>query len=170
MLANYFRYDLRFESYLVPLEEEINHVQDYLEIEKARFEEKLSVRYEIDADVTIEIPTLILQPIVENAIVHGFGETTDHKARIFIKGYTQEGFLKFTIKDNGCGILPEKLEEIKKSRKDKNIHNGVGISNVYQRLRIYYGEKADIKIESSPDDGTRIEINIPLSEVKDNEE
>ena len=63
--ANYFRYDLRFETYLVPLEEEINHVQDYLEIEKARFEEKLSVRYEIDADVTIEIPTLILQPIVE---------------------------------------------------------------------------------------------------------
>lgn len=170
-LSRFFRISISRGKNIILVKDELSHVKYYLQIQKMRFGETFG--FEIDAEDKIRnlpIIKLILQPIVENAIVHGFGETTDHKARIFIKGYTQEGFLKFNIKDNGCGILPEKLEEIKKSRKDKNIHNGVGISNVYQRLRIYYGEKADIKIESSPDDGTRIEINIPLSEVKDNEE
>ncbi len=129
--------------------------------------------FTIDAEEEIRnlpIIKLILQPIVENAIVHGFGETGESGARIEIKGFIDSGFLVFEIKDNGCGILPEKLDEIRKSMKDKNIHNGVGISNVYQRLHIYYGEKADIRISSSLDVGTDIRIEIPLAEVKNNEE
>lgn len=108
VLANYFRYDLRFESYLVPLEEEINHVQDYLEIEKARFEEKLTVSYEIDADVTTEIPTLILQPIVENAVRYGIDSRGNRAVDIQI--LETETDVQVWIRDRGKGSFCLRME------------------------------------------------------------
>ena len=89
---------------------------------------------------------------------------------ISVKAYLSGDLIKIIIKDNGFGILPEKLEEIKKSLNDNKKQNGVGIKNVYQRLKLYYGNQADILIESELDVGTTITIIIPSQEALSDEE
>ena len=87
-----------------------------------------------------------------------------------IKAYLDNDLIKFEIKDNGFGILENKIQEIYQSFDDEKSFNGVGLKNVYQRLKIYYGEKANLLIESELDVGTKIIIMIPLQGAEKNEE
>ena len=102
-LADYFRYNLNYDAYMVPLREELEHVKDYLQIEKARFEEKLQVTYDVPEKMEILVPTLILQPLVENAVQHGIKNKTE-KGMIDISGCSLEGTIILTVWDNGEGI------------------------------------------------------------------
>lgn len=170
-LSRFFRISISRGKNIIPVKSELDHVKYYLQIQKMRFGDSFS--YEVDAsDEVLSLPIikLILQPIVENAIVHGLGEKPEEGAMIKIKAYLDSSYLCFDIEDNGFGMLPDKIEEIYQSFKDKTIHRGVGLSNVYQRIRIFYGEKADIIVNSSLDDGTKISIRIPLQEVRSDEE
>ncbi len=170
-LSRFFRISISRGKNIIPVEKELEHVKYYLQIQKMRFGN--SFTYEVDAEddvLSLPIIKLILQPIVENAIVHGLGEKPEEGSLIKIKGYKEGTFLCFAIEDNGFGMLPEKVEEIYHSFQDKTIHKGVGLSNVYQRVRIFYGEKSDVRIDSSLDKGTRIEIRIPLEEIRNDEE
>lgn len=170
-LSRFFRISISRGKNIIPVKSELDHVKYYLQIQKMRFGDSFS--YEVDAsDEVLSLPIikLILQPIVENAIVHGLGEKPEEGAMIKIKAYLDSSYLCFDIEDNGFGMLPDKIEEIYQSFKDKTIHRGVGLSNVYQRIRIFYGEKADITVDSSLDDGTKISIRIPLQEVRSDEE
>lgn len=170
-LSRFFRISISRGKNIIPVKSELNHVKYYLQIQKMRFGDSFS--YDVDAsDEVLSLPIikLILQPIVENAIVHGLGEKPEEGAMIKIKAYLDSSYLCFDIEDNGFGMLPDKIEEIYQSFKDKTIHRGVGLSNVYQRIRIFYGEKADIIVDSSLDDGTKISIRIPLQEVRSDEE
>lgn len=170
-LSRFFRISISRGKNIIPVKSELDHVKYYLQMQKMRFGETFSFDIQAEPEILdLPIIKLILQPIVENAIVHGFGENAREQAAIHIQGGIKDEFLVFDIIDNGMGRLPEKQEELLASFKNKNIHQGVGLSNVYQRIHIFYGEKADIGIESKPDAGTKIEIRIPLSEVKDNEE
>ena len=92
ILANYFRYNLDYDAYMVPMEEEMDHVRDYLELEQARFEEKLSVTYDVPEYMDIRIPTLILQPIVENAVRYGMNEEGRRVVSICVRE-TEDGYL-----------------------------------------------------------------------------
>ena len=130
--------------------EEINHVQDYLEIEKARFEEKLSVRYEIDADVTIEIPTLILQPIVENAVRYGIDNRGNRSVDIRISETESDVIVE--ISDRGKGFAPDMLE---KFRQGQSLDNHIGLTNVHKRLKNAYGEDHGLQIQTS-EQGTTV--------------
>lgn len=170
-LSRFFRISISRGKNIIPVKSELDHVKYYLQIQKMRFGDSFS--YEVDAsDEVLSLPIikLILQPIVENAIVHGLGEKPEKGAAIKIKAYLGSSYLCFDIEDNGFGMLPDRIEEIYQSFKDKTIHRGVGLSNVYQRIRIFYGEKADIIVNSSLDDGTKISIRIPLQEVRSDEE
>lgn len=170
-LSRFFRISISRGKNIIPVKSELDHVKYYLQIQKMRFGDSFS--YDVDAsDEVLSLPIikLILQPIVENAIVHGLGEKPEEGAMIKIKAYLDSSYLCFDIEDNGFGMLPDKIEEIYQSFKDKTIHRGVGLSNVYQRIRIFYGEKADIIVNSSLDDGTKISIRIPLQEVRSDEE
>ena len=170
-LSRFFRISISRGKNIIPVKSELDHVKYYLQIQKMRFGDSFS--YDVDAsDEVLSLPIikLILQPIVENAIVHGLGEKPEEGAMIKIKAYLDSSYLCFDIEDNGFGMLPDKIEEIYQSSKDKTIHRGVGLSNVYQRIRIFYGEKADIIVDSSLDDGTKISIRIPLQEVRSDEE
>lgn len=170
-LSRFFRISISRGKNIIPVKSELDHVKYYLQIQKMRFGDSFS--YEVDAsDEVLSLPIikLILQPIVENAIVHGLGEKPEKGAAIKIKAYLDSSYLCFDIEDNGFGMLLDKIEEIYQSFKDKTIHRGVGLSNVYQRIRIFYGEKADIIVNSSLDDGTKISIRIPLQEVRSDEE
>lgn len=170
-LSRFFRISISRGKNIIPVRSELDHVRYYLEIQKMRFGDGFD--YDIDAQeeiLSLPVIKLILQPIVENAIVHGLGEKPLPGSHISIKGYLRDDYLIFEIQDNGYGMLPEKIDEINRSFKDKTIHNGVGLSNVYQRIRIYYGDKADIEVKSNPDAGTDILILIPKKEIRNDEE
>lgn len=170
-LSRFFRISISKGKNIIPVKSELEHVRYYLQIQKVRFGS--SFTYSITADEEVYnyyVIKLILQPIVENAIVHGIGENTAETASIDIRAYIKDEFLCFEIEDTGYGMLPEKIEEIYASFKDKTLHNGVGLSNVYQRIKIYYGDSSDIKIESEPDKGSKITIIIPKKEALNNEE
>lgn len=152
ILANYFRYNLDYEAYMVPLEEELEHVKDYLELEKARFEEKLTVTYDIPGNLNVIIPTLILQPIVENAVRHGI----DAKGRriVHIRICEEEEVYVVYICDRGSGFREEVLEKLEK---DEPIGKSIGLSNVHKRMKSIYGEEGGLKIKSSAE-GSTVEL------------
>lgn len=169
-LSRFFRISISRGKNIIPVKDELDHVKYYLQIQKMRFGKDFVFNITSSEETkSLYVIKLILQPIVENAIVHGIGESAN-ECVININCYIEDEFLRFDISDTGFGMLPEKIEEIYNSFKDKNIHNGVGLSNVYHRLRLFYGEKADIKIESTLDVGTTIKIYIPKEEAISNEE
>lgn len=152
ILANYFRYNLNYDAYMVPLEEEMDHVRDYLELEQARFEEKLSVTYDVPEYMDIEIPTLILQPIVENAVRYGINQ--EGKRIVLIQAEeTAEGYL-VRIRDEGKGIAEDVLEKLMSG---KAIGNSIGLSNVHKRMKSIYGDEQGLHIVSSSE-GTCVEL------------
>ena len=115
ILAEYFRYNLGEGRYMVPMEEELKHVRDYLEIEKARFEDKLEVTYDLPETMDIRIPTLILQPIVENAVRYGIGR--DGKRKVHIAAERDKGGIVVSVRDQGKGFQEEILENWKEANR-----------------------------------------------------
>jgi len=169
-LSKFFRISLSKGKTIIPIKDEVEHVRNYLLIQVMRLKDKFT--FDIDVDNSIlnyEVVKLILQPIVENAVIHGIKNKSDG-GHVSITGKLDGEYIKFIITDNGFGILDNKIQEIYDSFSDPNAHKGVGIKNVYQRLRLYYGENADVRIESELDCGTTIMLIIPLSGVQNNEE
>ena len=144
ILADYFRYNLGEGRYMVPMAEELKHVQDYLEIEKARFEDKLEITYELPEQMEIWIPTLILQPVVENAVRYGIGK--DGKRKVYIQIREEEDCFRVSIRDKGKGF-PE--EVIKKLENDETVGGSIGLNNVNQRMKRTYGKDHGVQIFSS---------------------
>lgn len=148
-LADYFRYNLGNGAFMVPMQEELEHVQDYLEIEKARFEEKLLVSYQLEEDMHILIPTLILQPIVENAVRHG--RSRDGKRVVEIEVRREDDCYIVKVRDRGPGFSPEVLEKLEAG---EEIGKSIGLMNVQKRLKNIYGEKNGLRIENLQDGGS----------------
>ena len=140
------------------LGEEIKLIENYLDIEKARFEEKLSVKIEVAKDLEqLRIPTLLLQPLVENAIKHGVSENKNGGEVIIsadLQTDKKEVFLKMSVFDTGSGKKADELENT----------NGVGLRNIRERLDSHYGAKANLKIENDILQGTNAEIILPLKD------
>ena len=169
-LSKFFRISISRGKTIIPLKDEVEHVRNYLLIQKIRFGDQFT--YSIDVDPSLyqySCIKLILQPLVENAIEHGLNDN-ESGGKIEIIGTQNENYIILKIKDNGYGISEDKLEQIYKSFRDDSIHQGVGLKNVYQRIKIYYGEEADIKIDSLFDEGTIISIYIPKKKAVKNEE
>jgi len=138
----------------VPLREELSFIDDYLDIEVARFgEDNLDIVKEIGED-TLEtfIPSMLLQPIVENSIKHGLAPKLEG-GRIFLRTSNRDSRLHIEIEDNGVGISEEKMPHV--------YVEGIGLSNVRERLRVLYGADFHLQIESRPGQGTLIKIDIP---------
>jgi two-component system sensor histidine kinase YesM len=168
-LSKFFRISISKGQNIIPLPNEIEHARNYLLIQKMRFGDSFS--YTIDVEPGLEkyfVVKLILQPLVENSIGHGMKE--GEVGRISIRAFSDGDFIKFEIKDNGYGMTPEKVDELVKSLDDDTVYQGVGLKNVYQRIRIYYGEKANLLIQSEEDVGTTITIVIPKEGANFHEE
>ncbi len=169
-LSKFFRISISQGKTIIPISKEIEHVYNYLLIQKMRFGSTFDFTIDVQENINnYNVPKLILQPIVENAIAHGL-QGLETKGEIHIKGYTKDKNIIFEISDNGFGMLPEKIEEIYASFKDLSIHSGVGLQNVYNRIHIYYGEEAHIEIQSDLDKGSNIVIYIPIEGAIKNEE
>ncbi|MGX9134377.1 sensor histidine kinase [Rummeliibacillus sp. JY-2-4R] len=162
-LAKILRYSLRNIDQLVSLKEELEHVLNYLNIQQSRFRNKIQYEQSLIFDVdSIRIPILCVQPIIENAILHGF-ESQD-KVAIKLCCFSRNDNVVIEISDNGAGISKEKLSSILSDEKTKsNGHTtGIGIKNVHKRIQHYFGEGYGITaIESSKGAGTKVQITIP---------
>lgn len=170
-LSKFLRISVSKGKNVIPLEKEIEHVKYYLQIQKIKFGD--SFVYEVNVVPELYkyyVIKLILQPIVENAIAHGISEMTSRVGLIKINGYIKDDFIYLEVIDNGYGILQSKIDEIYESFKNKNAHFGVGIKNVYERIKIYYGNSANLLIESELDVGTKVTIIIPREGAINNEE
>jgi two-component system, LytTR family, sensor kinase len=153
-LSNILRRLLRKHETFVPLREELDFIEDYLDIEVARFgADKLRVFHEIDEGaLDAFVPSMLLQPMIENSIKHGLAPRLEG-GQIHIRTRRAEGRLLIEIEDNGIGISAERLAEV--------YGGGIGISNVHERLRLLYGDQFKMDIRSKEGEGTQIHIEIP---------
>lgn len=155
-LSNYFRLSLNAGEEIVTLRQEIDHVRQYLFIQKERYGDKLE--YEIDEpdDIPdIKLPKIVLQPLVENAIYHGIKES-ERPGKITITVSKRDTFIDICIADNGVGI-----KENTTSTKELG---GVGIKNIQERLALFFGEAFSMEIESEPNAYTKVYLHLPLKE------
>ncbi|MFZ7103307.1 MAG: ATP-binding protein [Peptococcaceae bacterium] len=140
---------------LIPLESELELVKVYLNIEKARFGERLEIEYDLDGDVKCMIPPLVIQPLVENAVGHGLMKLPEG-GRVKIAVYDHQDSILIKITDNGVGIPHDLLKELPEGNK---LTKGVGMVNVQKRLLNIYGQ--GLNIESVYGKGTKISFKIP---------
>ncbi len=152
-LSKILRRLLRKTESFSPLREEISFMDDYLAIEMVRFGDKLRFEKEIDPQ-TLDwpIPSMILQPIVENSIKHGLSSKVDG-GTVRIKTWLESGLLNILIADDGVGIEASKLDLL--------FESGIGVSNVSERLRVLFGPRCRMAIESQAGEGTRTLLEIP---------
>ena len=156
-LANYFRLSLSNGHEKIPLKDEIMHTKEYLFIQKQRYEDKLSYFFNIEDEslLSIEVPKIIIQPIVENSIYHGIKNLSGNGI-ITIDVYRQNSTVNISVKDNGIGF--EKAKQFKKSKT-----GGVGIQNVDKRIKFYYGKNYGVFInKDSKTEGAEVIIKIPF--------
>lgn len=161
-LAELLRATIKKES-LISLREEMTTVRDYLFIQGERFGDKISAEYQIEeAAYDCQVPNFILQPIIENAIIHGL-EPKIGKGIIKIKIYLKHGRLYVQIEDDGAGMSEQEIETLYSECRENNTKQSIGLKNVYRRLLLCYGEESILKIESLKNKGTKISFSIPQS-------
>lgn len=164
LLIALFKTSITRGEKVVKVSEEIAHVKTYVDIQQMRFEGKIKVIYDVSDDM-LDIPVLklTLQPIVENAIYHGL-EVTDHGGTIVIEIRKMEMKLKITIRDDGAGMTEDKLKEIKARLEGKTKGESIGIINVHERIKLYFGDEYGIEVDSTLGNGTTVNIYFPLLE------
>ena len=163
-LARFFRISLSKGKSIITVRDELEHVRNYLMIQHMRFKNKFT--YEIEAeDGVLELASLklMLQPLVENAIYHGM-EFMDGDGEILLKVWKEEGDLYFSVIDNGLGMTEEQVGNLftGASHVDSKRGSGIGVKNVNERIKLYFGEKYGLSIESEPDEGTTVKIHLPV--------
>ncbi len=167
-MADFFRYNVRKMGDDATLREEIESVDNYIYILNVRYAGDITYQKEIAADISgIRVPSMILQPIVENAVQHGIRDCMEDGCITLTVEETETQTLEITVSDNGIGMTQEKIQEILAGQftPDETEHNstGVAMSNVIHRLELYYNKKNLLRIESDgPDCGTQVIITLPL--------
>lgn len=151
--------------------EELDCIQNYLFIQKIRYKDRITALIDVDPALQdLIIPKLILEPLVENAVIHGL-ENKKEKGMILLIGEVENHMVTFTIKDNGVGIPDDRIQEIMQQQtQTDSIHTGLGIMTVHQRIQHVYGTEYGISIESTVGVGTKIYIRFPYQNYKEDTE
>lgn len=170
VLSKFFRYCISHDESLVQIREEINHIKDYYYIQKYRFEDRFDMEWEVEKDEIYDyyIPKMTLQPLVENAMLHGL-EKVNRKGLLKIQMIATQKKVIITVSDNGVGMNMEQLAQINQrmeqmllsGSKSKN-HNGIAVTNVNARIKMTFGEQYGIRYRSLEQEGTDAVITIPL--------
>lgn len=163
-LGKMMRYNLEIGTDAIPIEAEIEQIENYIEIQRFRFNDRLD--YKIDKSnmpAQYRLLPLLLQPLVENSIIHGF-EKYHKNIEISISFHTREDFLLISVMDNGCGFREESLQEIRKQLEtgDGIREKHIGIVNIHHRIQLYYGFRYGVEIYSEPDSYTQVILRLPL--------
>lgn len=163
-LANYYKLSLSGSEEIITIREEIDMIEDYLELQRMRYGEKFTYEFEISQDVLSgTIPKMTLQPLVENAIYHGLKYKQDW-GNIWIRCRKEKELIVLEIQDNGIGMKPDRLEEVRQLTEKSKKH--FGVYSVGHRLKLYYGDSYGIAFDSIYDKGTLVTIHIPCKESK----
>ncbi len=163
-LGDILRASVKMDSFISTVDMELDLLQKYLYIQKVRHGDKLKVFIEVKDDVLkCQILKFMLQPFVENAIVHGLKETGEQLS-IWIRIYRQNGFLVSEVEDNGHGMEQRVMKNLFMEKEGSGKHTGTGCSNVYKRLQLVYKEQFQCQVESRLQTGSKILIKIPLIE------
>lgn len=161
-LANLFRISLSQGRTIITIGEEFRHAKYYSDIQLMRFKDKFQVHFDLDENLekymTIK---LIIQPILENAVYYGM-ETMDGDGEILVNGYEKDRDIFIDVIDNGNGMNPAQVEHLLTG--DNYVRkrgSGIGLRNVDQRIKLYFGEDYGLLIKSEPDVGTKVTIHLP---------
>ena len=157
-LSSYYRQTLENDRYMLNLHTELYHVSSYLELEKARFEEKLQVDIQVSEDINCMVPSFILQPLVENAVRYGVDKSGSRY--VGICAVQAADGIEISVTDHGSGFPQEIISQLYSGRPMK----GIGLENVHKRLKSIYGEDYGLAIDSSPD-GSKVSFLIPEKPV-----
>lgn len=165
-LSNLFRYNLRTVEQEVFLEQELEVLDDYIYIQQLRFDNRIQYRKEILVDDSmVKIPSFTLQPIVENAFVHGLSNV-EQGGEVVLRAWMEDEQLMLTISDNGVGMSRERLDEIRQQiLSGDNLGRGIGVGNISRRIRMLY-EEGKFIVDSEEHKGTVVTITIPQEVVK----
>jgi two-component system LytT family sensor kinase len=162
-LSNYFRQTLNRQEDFITMEREINFLNSYLSIEKARFGERLIVNIDIPDELeNAKMPAFILQPLVENSIKHGILPRAEG-GTVTIKAESREDIIGFSVVDDGVGMNMEKIEEV------TTFWPGIGLDNVNERLKIIYPDFNGLEISSRPGAGTKVSFKMNREVMEANE-
>lgn len=162
-LARLFRISISKGHELIPVEKEVEHAKSYLQIQKFRYKNQFQYSFDVqESCLHYYCNKITLQPIIENAIYHGLNRMID-EGFIEIKIFEDGGDVVFTVEDNGVGMTKEQCESIL-HKEVKGQTGGIGIKNVNDRVKIYFGEQYGMKIESELDEGTKVPIRMPKLE------
>lgn len=160
-LSNLFRYNLKTSETEVPLAQELKIVNDYMYIQSMRFGNRIQYKKTILVDENqVIIPSFSLQPMVENAIIHGISKK-EQGGKIHIRVWKKEDIVVISVADSGIGMNANRLEELKAACKERKTSKvGIGLGNIYKRLHMMYAE-ADVKLYSKEGIGTVVQMKIP---------
>jgi len=163
-LSQFLRYNIYVSDKLVPLGEDIEHLENYLKLHKARFGERM--QYEIDLPENVRevlVPKFFTQPFIENSIKHGFRVRDHFKVRI--QAEKQEHQLLVRIKDNAGGMTRERYEEVMgKLRNTESLEEHIGLYNMDRTFKLLYGEEYGISLMNDPGTGLTVCVRIPFNE------
>ena len=158
-LAKLFRISISKGHELITIEKEIQHAESYLRIQKFRYKNQFTYHFDVDEECLGYLCNKItLQPIIENAIYHGINRMVD-EGEILIEVHQDQDAIILAVEDNGVGMTEEQCQEIMK--KERGDRTGIGIKNVNDRIKIYFGEEYGLSIASELDEGTRVTIRMP---------
>ena len=158
-LGKLFRISISRGHELIPIRDELKHVESYLIIQKYRYSDRFEYTFDVDESLGGYLCSKItLQPLVENAIYHGIEPLIDD-GEIIISVKPDGDDILMTVSDNGVGMTAEQVEGLLK--KERSDSSGIGIKNVSDRIKIYFGDSYGVKVESEPDVGTKITVRIP---------
>lgn len=167
-LASILRYSIEDSNKVVPIRSEVAWLEQYLYLQKSRFDDAFCYTVEIPEEIQdCYIFKLLLQPFIENSIVHGLSARKEG-GRLYVAARFSEGnHIEFTIRDNGEGMEPSTLAELNAYRGEGKIiekegRSAIGIRNVINRLSLYYGEDASFHIASTKGEGTLVTVRIPI--------
>lgn len=168
-LGNMLRYSVKNNCYIIELGSELENVEDYLCLQKLRFEDKLNYRFEVDPQArNVAVPKLFLQPIVENAISHGL-EPSGRNREILISVRVEWEQVIITVQDNGVGMTTEVLERVRRDLIEYEIStvtdDSIGLGNIGNRLRLLMGDRAQITVGSDAA-GTCVTVTVPRQGVE----
>lgn len=163
-LARVLRYSLHANTHEVPFEKDLNYILDYLKLHKWRFGDRLEYEIDVeDAVVSETVPKLLIQPLIENAIKYGYQNQAN--LSIIIQGRIVDGTIVFTVSDNGQGMSPEKLHDIRamlySQETEPKAETGIGLYNTHRRIVLQYGDAYGVTIESTLNEGTEVTIKLP---------
>ncbi|QAT50389.1 sensor histidine kinase [Caproiciproducens sp. NJN-50] len=165
-LINLLKYNLSPHDSLTTLKDEINSVTNYVTIEKLRYLDMFELTTSLDeGTLNHKMIRFLLQPLVENSIIHGFRDA-ERVYRIQITSYYLDDMLHIKVIDNGCGMDIGKLQQINSGFKNDKRFNNIGVKNIQERIQLNYGSRYGLSYHSVPDSGTTAEITLPIEKDK----